>query len=191
MTTRLLLFQCVPPSILSKVMRRPYLTRWLTNEVRIANWNSLGANLDPGCYVDPRVRIDYGVDVVVGAGSALSGRIEFAAWDAITIGKRVLVNGDVHFLTASHDISDPSFAGIVRPIAVGDNAWIAQGAVILCGVVIGEGAVVGAYSVVTRDVPPRTIVAGNPARKIGERPPFEPTFIPADWKRAKIPVKPC
>ena len=50
------------------------------------------------------------------------------------------------------------------PITVGDHAWIGAGAIILPGVTIGAGAVVAAGSIVTRDVEPRTVVAGNPAR---------------------------
>ncbi len=54
-------------------------------------------------------------------------------------------------------------------VIIGDRVWIGYGALILPGVKLGEGAVVGAGAVVTKDVEPFTIVAGNPARKIGER----------------------
>ena len=56
----------------------------------------------------------------------------------------------------------------LRQIVIGDDAWIAEGATVLGGVTIGEGAVVAAHAVVTRDVPPLTVVAGNPARVIKE-----------------------
>ena len=55
----------------------------------------------------------------------------------------------------------------VRPIAIGDNVWIGGRAVIFPGVTIGEGSIVSACAVVTADVPPYSIVAGNPARRIG------------------------
>jgi acetyltransferase-like isoleucine patch superfamily enzyme len=60
-----------------------------------------------------------------------------------------------------------------QPVMVGDDAWIGANACVLPGVVIGEGGVVGAGSVVTQDVPPYTIVAGNPARVIRELSPDE------------------
>lgn len=56
----------------------------------------------------------------------------------------------------------------VAPISIGHRAWIGLNTIVLAGVTIGEGAVVGAGSVVTRDVPPHTLVAGNPARQIRE-----------------------
>jgi acetyltransferase-like isoleucine patch superfamily enzyme len=49
---------------------------------------------------------------------------------------------------------------------VGDDVWIAEGATLLGGITVGDGAVIGAHAVVTKDVPPRTVVAGNPARVV-------------------------
>ena len=62
---------------------------------------------------------------------------------------------------------------IKRPISIKNKAWIGFNSIILKGVTIGEGAIVGAGSVVTKDVPPYTIVAGNPARIIREIPEHE------------------
>ncbi|MFZ5502753.1 MAG: acyltransferase [Pseudomonadota bacterium] len=61
----------------------------------------------------------------------------------------------------------------IKPVKISDRVWIGLNAIILKGVTIGEGAIVGAGSVVTKDVPPYTIVAGNPARIIREIPPDE------------------
>ena len=61
----------------------------------------------------------------------------------------------------------------LRQITVGDDVWIAEGATILGGVTIGDGAVIGAHAVVTKDVAPRTVVAGNPARLVKTLEPAE------------------
>jgi putative colanic acid biosynthesis acetyltransferase WcaF len=70
---------------------------------------------------------------------------------------------------ASHDISSPIMDLTHRPITIGPQSWVAARAFVGPGVVVGEGAVVGACAVVMKDVPPWTVVAGNPARTIGMR----------------------
>ncbi len=61
---------------------------------------------------------------------------------------------------------------VTAPVRIDDDAWLGTGCVILAGVTIGRGAVVGAGAVVTRDVPPYTVVAGNPARVVRQLPPL-------------------
>jgi acetyltransferase-like isoleucine patch superfamily enzyme len=82
----------------------------------------------------------------------------------------VSIGPEAALLTLGHDPRSPTFADRGGPVSVGDRAWIGFRAIVLPGVTIGEGAVVGAGGVVSRDVPPFTIVAGNPARPIGSRP---------------------
>lgn len=91
----------------------------------------------------------------------------------ITIGRDVLVGPKVIMWSRNHRIAKDE---IIKtqvsqdiPITIGNDVWIASGAIILYGVTIGDGAVVGAGSVVTKDVPAYTVVAGNPARVIKER----------------------
>lgn len=68
-----------------------------------------------------------------------------------------------------HDIQHRIYApGRTAPIKLDDNVWIGDSALVCKGVTIGENSIVGAYSVVTKDVPANSIVAGNPARKVGE-----------------------
>ena len=74
--------------------------------------------------------------------------------------------------TDQHDYNDPDFKlknGKRGPIRIGDRAWIGPNVIILHSVTIGEGAVVAAGAVVTKDVPPYTLVGGVPAKVIGER----------------------
>ncbi|MEM9446956.1 MAG: acyltransferase [Cyanobacteria bacterium P01_E01_bin.6] len=87
----------------------------------------------------------------------------------IKTGNDVSIGPEATILTLGHDPQCPSFSDKGGDVVIGDRAWIAYRAIILPGVTIGDGAVVGAGAVVTRDVEPYTIVAGNPARKIGDR----------------------
>jgi len=85
----------------------------------------------------------------------------------------------VHFQKRKNDVRDwfygrKDWADVIRqPVVINDKSWIGFNTIILKGVTIGEGAIVGAGSVVTKDVPPYTIVAGNPARIIREIPENE------------------
>ena len=105
----------------------------------------------------------------LGDFSVLGRNTSLALHGNVTIGKCVCVNSDVTFLTASHDISDPQWRMKIRPIVIHDFAWIATGATILPGVEIGKGAVVGANSVVSKDVPEGRIAVGNPAVLLDKR----------------------
>jgi len=87
----------------------------------------------------------------------------------LTIGNNVDIAAQTAIFTLGHDLQDPAYEVIGKAVVIEDYACIFSRATILPGVRIGQGAAVAAGSVVTRDVEPYTIVAGNPARKIGER----------------------
>ena len=88
----------------------------------------------------------------------------------ITIGDGAMIADNVQLISNNHDLYERQII-TCRPIHIGRNVWIGAGATILPGVTIGDNAVVGAASVVTKDVAPDTIVAGNPARLIKRIPP--------------------
>lgn len=88
----------------------------------------------------------------------------------ITIEDGAMIAANVQLISKNHDLYERQVI-TCRPVRIGKNAWIGAGATILPGVTIGDNAVVGAASVVTRDVAPDTIVAGNPARFIKRIPP--------------------
>ena len=95
--------------------------------------------------------------------------------NAYSLGKIKIEEGatiaqEAYLCTGTHDFNDPSLQLITKPITVGKNAFIGARAMILPGVSIGNQAIVGAMSVVSKDIPDYQIVAGNPAKKIGERP---------------------
>ncbi len=88
----------------------------------------------------------------------------------IEIMKGATVAQEAYLCTGTHDFKDPSLQLITKPIRIGKNSFIGVRAMILPGVSIGDRAIVGAMSVVSKDVPDHQIVAGNPAKKIGGRP---------------------
>ncbi|WP_228052460.1 acyltransferase [Nodosilinea sp. LEGE 07298] len=87
----------------------------------------------------------------------------------IEIGKNVSISPEVCIITADHDLQNARFVGRIRPVFIDDYVFIGMRALILPGVKIGEGSVVAAGAVVTKDVLPYTIVAGVPAKLISMR----------------------
>jgi putative colanic acid biosynthesis acetyltransferase WcaF len=89
----------------------------------------------------------------------------------VVLGERAVVSQGVHLCTGSHDYESENFQLFARPIEIGADAWICAEAFLGPGVTIGDGAVIGARSVVTRDQPSWTVCAGNPCRPIKPRTP--------------------
>lgn len=115
-----------------------------------------------------------GAGVWIGDGTYIGPRCVLGAGGGIRIGRRVLFGAGVQVLAEDHEFQDPdqpiTAQGVRRRgITIEDDAWIGNSAIVLDGVTIGKGAVVGAGSVVTRDVPAGAIAAGNPARVIRTR----------------------
>ena len=124
-----------------------------------------------GCYLwyyTPRkVRMD---GVSIGAHSRINRKCMLDIRGGLTIGEQVSISPEVAILTAAHNVVDPGFRVELGPVVIEDHVWIGSRAMILGGVTLGRGSVVAAGAVVTKDVPPLTIVAGVPARPIGMRP---------------------
>lgn len=140
-----------------------------------------GCSVGPGCGVSGPVRIEGrrgvhlgarvrflggmvptaliarpGATLRIGDDTAFNYGVTLSATGSVDIGARCLFGSFVR-------VSD-EHGGQVAPVRIGDDVWVAHGAVIHPGVTVGDGAVVGAGAVVTRDVPPRTMALGNPAR---------------------------
>lgn len=115
-----------------------------------------------------------GAVLEIGARFGMTGGT-LCASERISIGERVsvganstVIDTDFHPLEPSRRLAGPN-AGASAPVVIEDDVFIGVGCLVLKGVCLGRGAVVGAGSVVTRDVPPGAIVAGNPARVVGRR----------------------
>ncbi len=85
------------------------------------------------------------------------------------IGSSLTISQRAHLCAGTHDYTDPAMPLLKPPIVIEDDAWICADAFVGPGVTVGQGAVVGARAVVVKDVPPWTIVAGNPARIVKRR----------------------
>ena len=132
-----------------------------------------GVTFGDGCTVTSPETVRIGSDVSIGTGTWLS-----AVNASITIGNKVMMAPEVAIICGDHHISSvgrymfdvtEKAPEDDRPVVVEDDVWIGFRAIVLKGVTLGRGCVVGAGSVVTRDVPPYSIVAGVPARVVSAR----------------------
>ena len=107
--------------------------------------------------------ITIGNNTIINQFCMLDGR------GTLVIGNNVDIAPFVKIWTIEHDPNSPTHDAVNEPVIIKDNVWIASSAVILPGVTIGEGAVIAANALVTKDVDPYTIVGGVPAKEISKR----------------------
>src|SRR6266536_4178757 len=123
-----------------------------------------------------------GQKVSIGKGTVINHGCLLYTTGGLVIGENVSISAGAWLVTGTHDMNDPLFPDRYMPITIGNYAWIGTRATILAGVTIGEGAVIMAGAVVTRDVPPYAVVGGIPARFVSQRTQqsfsYELTFCP-------------
>lgn len=136
-------------------------------ELRALMSRLVGYRVDDGFRLFPPVYTDFGKNIKVGKDVFVNSGCCFQDQGGVTLGDGCLVGHNVVFATLDHD-KRPGRRGdmTAAPIVVGKDVWIGAHATILKGVTIGDGAIVAAGAVVTRDVPPNTIAAGVPARVV-------------------------
>ncbi|CAK8715298.1 Transferase hexapeptide repeat [Candidatus Electrothrix laxa] len=124
----------------------------------------LKSTLYGGCEIRSPEKISVGDHTIIGNDCLLDGR------SGLIICNNVNISSGVWIWTLHHDIYSPHFSTTGAKVIIHDRAWLCSRSTILPGVTIGEGAVVASNATVTKDVLPFNIVAGVPAKKIGERP---------------------
>lgn len=136
-------------------------------ELRALMSRLVGYRVDDGFRLFPPVYTDFGKNIKIGKDVFVNSGCCFQDQGGVTLGDGCLVGHNVVFATLDHD-KRPGRRGdmTAAPIVVGKDVWIGAHATILKGVTIGDGAIVAAGAVVTRDVPPNTIAAGVPARVV-------------------------
>jgi maltose O-acetyltransferase len=149
-----------------------FLPRWRFGRMRSALYRRAGFQIGPRTVIMDALDVRGGGSrwqcrLSIGKGCLLTTGIRIVVDGKCRIGDRVTISPGATLHTGTHEIGPPSRRchpdPIGKDIEIGDGAWICMNALILPGVRVGNGAVVAAGAVVTRDVPPNTLVAGNPA----------------------------
>jgi putative colanic acid biosynthesis acetyltransferase WcaF len=117
----------------------------------------------------PNVQIWAPWNVEMGSSVAIDSNVNLYSAAKIIIGTKVAISREAFICTASHDINYANCPLITAPITISDGVWIGARATILPGITIGEGAIVAANAVVTKNVPAWAVVVGNPAKIIKYR----------------------
>lgn len=137
-------------------------------------WRSMvlrlfGARIGRNCRIYPATRIWAPWNLECEDLVAIADGAEIYNAARVTLGSHSIVSQDAYLCAATHDHNLAEFPMICRPIRIGAYAWVAARATVLPGVTLGEGAVLGLGSIATRDLPPWSVAAGVPARRVGNR----------------------
>lgn len=150
----------------ARLVRRPFYLRGGKKRFRYGRGFTCGYS----CRFDLAGK---GTPLVVGENCKLNDRVHISAHESVVIGDNVLMASNIFISDNSHgsygvdgsrpDIRPDDRKVVTKPVRVGNNVWIGEGAAILPGVTVGSGVIIGTNSVVTHNVPDNTIVVGSPA----------------------------
>lgn len=137
------------------------------DELRRLMSELIGKPLDEAFGLFPPFHTDCGLNIAIGEGTFINMGCSFQDWGGISIGDNCLIGHNCTICTVNH-LKDPNQRGSMTcsPVAIGNKVWVGANVTILPGVSIGDGAIIAAGAVVTKDVAPNTIVGGVPAKLI-------------------------
>ncbi len=129
------------------------------------------ASVGENCYIEPPLRANWGCHTYLGDNVYANFNLTLVDDTYIYIGNSVMIGPNVTIATAGHPI-DPDLRRDVAqfniPVRIGDNVWIGANSLVFPGVTIGENSVIGAGSIVTKDIPANVVAVGNPCRVLRE-----------------------
>ncbi len=155
-----------PELVAARQTCRRLLTAFNAGDERVLH--ELLGSLGEGSEILARFQCDYGTHIAVGAGCFINYDAIFLDCASITIGDHVQIGPRVQLVTALHPVDDHESRRTgwesAAPIVIADNAWLCAGVIVCPGVTIGENSVIGAGSVVVRDIPAGVLAMGSPCR---------------------------
>ncbi|WP_134090043.1 WcaF family extracellular polysaccharide biosynthesis acetyltransferase [Olivibacter sp. XZL3] len=128
-----------------------------------------GAQVGKGVHVYPGVKIWAPWNLVLGDECGIASGVELYSQGLITVGYRAIISQGTYICTGTHDYTKAGHPLYTLPITIKDKAWVAADCFVHPGITIGEGAVIGARSVVTKDMPAWMVCAGHPCKPLKER----------------------
>lgn len=131
-----------------------------------------GARIARSAKIYPHVRIWYARNLQMGPHACLGPHVRCYSVALVVLDEYALVSQYAYLCSGTHDIDDPDFQLVAKPIHIQKNAWVAADAYVGPGVTIGTGAVLGARGVATRDLSAWTVYSGNPATVVRTRRSF-------------------
>jgi putative colanic acid biosynthesis acetyltransferase WcaF len=150
--------------LLFRVSPRPFHA-WRVLLLRL-----FGARIGRGCHIYPSVRVWAPWNLKIGNHSGVGDDANLYCMDKIEIGDFVAISQGAVLCCGTHDYNSPNMQLVVKPIVIGSRAWVCAEAFLHPGVVVPEGAVIGARSVVTKSLPMEwAVYTGNPCKQIALR----------------------
>eukprot|EP00698_Gefionella_okellyi_P018414 TRINITY_DN5514_c0_g1_i1.p1 TRINITY_DN5514_c0_g1~~TRINITY_DN5514_c0_g1_i1.p1 ORF type:complete len:197 (+),score=31.57 TRINITY_DN5514_c0_g1_i1:107-697(+) len=137
------------------------------SETQRARVKELIGKVDGEVYIEPPFRCDYGSNIELGNGVYMNFDCVILDVCKVRIGANTLMAPGVHIYAATHPIDPvPRRAGVEmgKPVTIGENVWLGGRVVVCPGVSIGDNCVIGAGSVVTKDIPANVVAVGNPCK---------------------------
>ncbi len=161
-------------SALAQVVRSPWVrkpTTYLRGHITTASWRARLGALGPGSKIYPHVIIHGTEQVRIGADVEIAEFVHIWGGGGVTIGDHARIAAGCVITSQTHDTEAELFGNsrVTAPVQIERRAWLGSGVILMPGVTIGEGAIVAAGAVVTKDVPPGVTVAGVPARPLERR----------------------
>lgn len=168
------MFEDYVKSIKDKSIIKQYLglikrfIKYKVYRLKYYKFTSGSGKIEENVYIDKKCIIGAPQNISIGKGTVIT-KANLDARGGIEIENNCIINDGVKIISATHDYNSSTYDLIKKKVKIGEYSWLATDSMILPGVTIGKGAIVGAGTVVAKDIPEMAICVGNPAKIIGYR----------------------